>query len=231
MDELEQTLDVATPAAMFDGTPLWDIHGLEDLLIRFALTVVVLFIIIQGFYYPKSHRKDYHFTFTLIGVSIFMLMYLMGGVKLKVGVALGLFAIFGIIRYRTEAVPIREMTYLFLVIAIAAINSMATGFSWVELVVTNLIFILSIWVCEHNKWLKHVSCKYVKYDNINLITPDKREELKADLEKRTGLKVTNVEIGSIDFLKDMALIKMYYEDKEAMPNEMDSVEKMPRMYD
>jgi hypothetical protein len=152
MDELEQTLD-ATPSYAFDGIPLWDIHGLEDLLIRFAITIVVLFIIIQGFYYPKSHRKDYHFTFTLIGVSIFMLMYLMGGVKLKVGVALGLFAIFGIIRYRTEAVPIREMTYLFLVIAIAAINAMATGFSWLELIVTNLIFILSIWVCEHNKWL------------------------------------------------------------------------------
>ena len=218
-------------ATVLTGTPFCDVDALADLLLRFGINVIVLMTIIQCFYYPKSKRRDFYFTFTLIGISIFMLMYLMGGVKLKVGVALGLFAIFGIIRYRTEAVPIREMTYLFLVIAVSAINSMASGYGWVELIVTNLLFIVSIWVCESNKWIKHVSCKFVKYDNIDLITPDKKDELIADLEKRTGLKVVRVDIGSIDFLKDSALIKMYYEDCSIELNAVDTMTKLPREYE
>ena len=105
--------------------PLLDGAGFMQLLLRFAFNMLVIFGIIQFFYYSKSKRRDYYFTFTLISISVFFLIFLLGSVKLKIGFALGLFAIFGIIRYRTESVPIREMTYLFVIIAISVINALA----------------------------------------------------------------------------------------------------------
>jgi hypothetical protein len=165
---------------------------------------------VHAFYYPKAKRRDYYFTFSLIGVSIFMLIYLMGGVKLKIGFALGLFAIFGIIKYRTEQVPIREMTYMFIIIAVAAINGLATSISYFELIGTNLIFIIALAICENTKWMKHVPTKLIKYDNVKLVAHGKEDELKADLEKRLGLKIIRVEVGNVDFLKDSAFIKVYY---------------------
>jgi hypothetical protein len=218
--DMETTTDVLTSS-------LWaDWYGLSELVIRFLLNTAVIALIVRVFYYPKSKRRDYFVTFILISISVFLLIFLMGGVKLKVGFALGLFAIFGIIRYRTESVPIREMTYLFLIIAVSAINGLATSISYVELLATNLLFIISIWAMESNRWVKHVASKLVMYDNINLITPDKREELIADLEKRTGLKIEKVEVGSIDFLKDGVIIKMYYKGNSSN-NSVDTTLKTP----
>jgi hypothetical protein len=153
----------------------------------------------------------------------------MGGVKLKIGFALGLFAIFGIIRYRTESVPIREMTYLFLIIAVSAINGLATSISYVELLATNLLFIISIWALESNRWVKHVASKLVLYDNIRLITPDHEEELIEDLKKRTGLNILRVEVGAIDFSKDTAMVKVYYEPLSNEINSVDNVGRLPKM--
>jgi hypothetical protein len=142
-DSLEMAVSQATEALT---TSMWaDWYGLSELLIRFLLNTAVIALIVRVFYYPKSKRRDYFVTFILISISVFLLIFLMGGVKLKVGFALGLFAIFGIIRYRTESVPIREMTYLFLIIAVSAINGLATSISYVELLATNLLFIISIW--------------------------------------------------------------------------------------
>ena len=218
--DVQALADTVSPA-------LWaDWSGLTELLLRFVLNTLVIGIIVRGFYYPKSKRRDYFFTFLLIAISVFLLIFLMGGVKLKIGFALGLFAIFGIIRYRTESVPIREMTYLFLIIAVSAINGLATSISYVELLATNLLFILSIWVCESNHWVKHVASKLVMYDNINLITPDKEAELIADLKKRTGLDVLRVEVGAIDFAKDTAMVKIYY---EPLTNEVNSVNHVGRL--
>lgn len=196
---------VASAPAMFD----WS--SMSVMLLRFLINVVVVGIVVHCFYYPKAKRRDYFFTFTLIAVSIFMLIYLMGGVKLKVGFALGLFAIFGIIKYRTEQVQIREMTYMFVVIAISVINGLANSLSYLELACTNLIFIVSLAVCENTHWVKHIPSKIIKYDNIKLISPEKEKDLIADLEKRTGLKIIRVEVGNIDFLKDSAIVKIYYE--------------------
>ena len=208
-------------------TSVWaDWAGLSELLIRFILNTFVIGLIVRVFYYPKSKRRDYFFTFLLIAISVFLLIFLMGGVKLKIGFALGLFAIFGIIRYRTESVPIREMTYLFLIIAVSAINGLATSISYVELLATNLLFILSIWACESNHWVKHVASKLVMYDNINLITPEKEAELIEDLKKRTGLEIIRVEVGAIDFSKDTAMVKIYY---EPLTNEVNSVNHVGRL--
>lgn len=196
------------------GTPLIEGHDFVAMLLRFAFNTIVVWIMIHCLYYPKSKRRDFYFTFMLISISVFFLIYLLGGVKLKIGFALGLFAIFGIIRYRTEQLPVREMTYLFIIIAMSVINALAMTISYAELVVTNAIFLVATWFFESYVLLKHVSTKLVQYDRIALITPDKREELIADLKARTGLNIIKVEVGSIDFLRDMAIVKIYYEADE-----------------
>ena len=194
------------------STPFWpEWSSVWEMVLRLLINVITIGIIVHAFYYPKAKRRDYYFTFSIIGVSIFLLIYLMGGVKLKIGFALGLFAIFGIIKYRTEQVPIREMTYMFVIIAVAAINGLATSVSYFELLGTNLIFIIALAICENTKWMKHVPSKLIKYDNVKLIAHGKEDELKADLEKRLGLKIIRIEVGNVDFLKDSAIIKIYYE--------------------
>lgn len=212
-----------------------------DLLLRLITNTVFTVIIARCFYFPKARRKDFFFTYILVGFCIFMLIHLMGDAKIKTGIAMGLFAIFCIMRYRTESVPIREMTYLFLIISLAAIN----GLAWAadispkhpefagplmtsigELILTDCIFIFGVWLAEANMLVKSLSSKFVKYDKIELIRPDKRQELIADLKERTGLDITKVTVGSIDFLKDMALIKIYYNTDE----EDESIVKMPKEY-
>ena len=226
-DSLE--LVVSQAAGALATSPWADWYGLSELLIRFLLNTAVIALIVRVFYYPKSKRRDYFVTFILISISVFLLIFLMGGVKLKVGFALGLFAIFGIIRYRTESVPIREMTYLFLIIAVSAINGLATSISYVELLATNLLFILSLWICESRRWVKHVASKLVLYDNIALITPEKEPELIEDLKKRTGLDILRVEVGAIDFSKDTAMVKVYYEPLSNEINSIDHVGRLPKM--
>ena len=196
-----------------------------DLLFRLFINTVFTIIIARVFYFPRNRRQDFFFTFILVGFCIFMLIHLMGDAKIKTGIAMGLFAIFCIMRYRTESVPIREMTYLFFVISMAAINALAweadiSGkhpdflvpefIAMGELVLTDLIFLLILYFAERKQWVKSLSSKFIKYDKIELITPDKYHELIADLKARTGLDIIKAEIGNIDFLKDMALVKIYY---------------------
>ena len=221
--------DVQAPTEALTSALWADWYGLAELLIRFVLNTAVIALIVRVFYYPKSKRRDYFFTFTLISISVFLLIFLMGGVKLKIGFALGLFAIFGIIRYRTESVPIREMTYLFLIIAVSAINGLATSISYMELLATNLLFIISIWALESNRWVKHVASKLVMYDNISLITPENEQALIEDLKKRTGLDILRVEVGAIDFSKDTAMVKVYYEPLSNEINSVDNVGRLPKM--
>ena len=226
-EELGADMDATTEVL---ASSLWtDWYGLSELVLRFLLNTAVIALVVRVFYYPKSKRRDYFVTFILISISVFLLIFLMGGVKLKVGFALGLFAIFGIIRYRTESVPIREMTYLFLIIAVSAINGLATSISYLELLATNLLFLISIWAMESNRWVKHVASKMVLYDNICLITPDREEELIEDLKKRTGLNILRIEVGAIDFSKDTAMVKVYYEPLSNEINSIDHVGRLPKM--
>ena len=211
-----------------------------DLIFRFLINTIFVLIIARVFYFPKSRRRDFFFTYILVGFAIFMLIHLMSGETMETGIGMGLFAIFCIMRYRTESVPIREMTYLFVIIAMAALNGMAWDIStkkpdymsremisMAELILTNVLFIIIVWLSEGRGIAKGLSSKYIKYDKIDLILPEKREELIADLKARTGLEITSVSIGSIDFLKDMALIKIFYHDSG---DEEEGLEKMPKVF-
>ena len=189
--------------------------GFGSTLIRFALCLLVNWGIVHFLYFKKAHRRDFYFTFVVITVAIYFLVYLMMGMergKATMGVGLGLFGIFSIMRYRTDAMPVREMTYLFVIIALALVNSIADGVSIVELLLTNLIIIVFVAVLERN--LKLEASKLIQYDRIELITPDRREELKADLEKRLGVKIIKIEVGAVDFIRDMAMVKIIYKGKQ-----------------
>lgn len=209
-------------AAVIDAGDIW------SLLIRFLFNAFFVWFVIHKLYYPKSQRKDYYFTFAIISVSIFFLIYLLGGVKIKVGFALGLFAIFGIIRYRTESMNVREMTYLFTIIAMTVVNALGVTLSYGELFITNLIFIVCIRLAENQPWLKHVSEKLVMYDRIDLIVPERREEMIDDLKKRLGIDIKKVEVGAVDFLRDIAMIKVYYDDPSETGNTVNKIMKFPK---
>ncbi len=191
------------------GIPLINVDSFTELIIRFFFNILITYIIVGFFYYRRSKRRDYLYTFMLISTTVFLLIFLLGHEKLQMGLALGLFAIFGIVRYRTETVPIREMTYLFMVIGVSVINGLATSVSYMELIITNVIFIFMTWVME-GKVLKVENCKFIVYDKISFITPEHHDEMMADLKTRTGLDITNFEIGYINFLKDTAFVKVYY---------------------
>ena len=209
----------------FLGVPLCDTQSLLHLLMRFAFNLIVTWIIARYCYYVKSQRRDYVLTYMLFGSAMFLLIFLMESVSIQIGMTLGLFAIFGVIRYRTETVPIREMTYLFIFICVAVINGLALNISYVELIVANLLLLLLIWTVEGRRLLRHTSAKLVIYEKINLITPDKREEMIADLEERLGHKVNKVEVGHVDFLRDVAFVKVYYELPEGETNSVEEVTK------
>ena len=183
--------------------------------IRLLINVVATWFIIDRLYYQKSKRRDFYFTFMLISVAIFFIVFFMIFVledmkgKTSMGVGIGLFGIFSIMRYRTDTMPVREMTYLFVIIALSLVNAVSVNLPYFEVIVTNLVIILAVWLCEMH--LKTNPTKLIQYDRIELITPERHEELIADLEKRLGLKVVKVDIGSVDFLRDMAMIRVTYE--------------------
>ena len=193
--------------------------GFGDALLRFVICICVNWFIVHFLYFKKGKRRDFYFTFIIISVAIYFLVYLMMGMdrgKATMGVGLGLFGIFSIMRYRTDTMPVREMTYLFVVVCLSVVHSMATALSddgvgtpIPELIVIDLITIVVIILFERH--LKMDASKLVQYDRIELIKPERRQELIADLSERTGLKVLNVEVGAIDFLRDMVMLRVYYE--------------------
>ena len=193
------------------------------------LNSVVVWVLVHFFYYPKGHRRDYYFTFVLLSVSIFMLIYLLLGnsADMGIGAALGLFAIFGIIRYRTECVLIREMTYLFFIVALSVLNAKTGDLNFMSRIIINLIMILVVWGAENHLSAYREGCKFVKYDNIDLIQPERYEELKADLEKRLGVKITRVDVGAVDFLTDMTMLRVFYEDPDHRIKAVDRLTKIP----
>jgi hypothetical protein len=181
------------------------------LLLRLAVNILVLTVLIRFLYYEKTKRKDYLFTYYLIGTITFFLCFGLKKMDIDTGMGLGLFAIFGIIRYRTDAIEIKEMTYLFLIIGVSVVNSLASNqISVVEMMIINVFVIVLTYVLE-NLWLvKHETRKTVIYERIDLITSEKYEEMKIDLEKRTGIAINRFEIGKIDFLTDTAQVRIFY---------------------
>lgn len=188
-------------------------EAFADLIVRFLFNLLVTGIIVYFFYFRKTKRRDYLFTFLMVSTTIFLMIFLLDSVKIQVGFALGLFAIFGILRYRTDTLPVREMTYLFAIIGISVINALSNGkVSGMELMFTNFIFITMFWALESIRILKHVNSKLIIYERIELIRPDREAEMLADLRQRSGLNIERFEVGQIDFLKDIAYVKVYYSD-------------------
>jgi hypothetical protein len=209
-------LESVSPAIF--GMKLINLSDFLELLVRFSFNLIVVIILVRYIYYPVARRKDYLFTYILISTVIFALCFLLENVKLEIGFALGLFAIFGIIRYRTSQIPIKEMTYLFLIIGISVINALANKkISYTELVFANFGIIIVTLLLERVFLLKHESRKTIIYEKIDLIKLEKREELLKDLKERTCININRVEIGRVDFLRDTARLRIYYYESENLP--------------
>ena len=208
------------------NVPLWDFSSLLQTLMRFVFNFLVCWVIIHFFYYKKANRKDYYFTFIMFAVVIFLIISLMENMKMNIAYALGLFAIFGMIRYRTETIKIREMTYLFVVMGLSIVNGMALSTSYLELVLVNVLTLLIIWILDGTKLLKHTATKIILYDRIENTKHGKEEELKADLIERTGLEISKVEVGHIDYLRDVAFVKVYYKPFNDEVNTIDTITKL-----
>jgi hypothetical protein len=189
----------------------WVSSDFYNLIIKFGFNLVFLTIIIRFLYYTKTKRKDYLFTYYLIGTITFFLCFGLKKFGIDTGMGLGLFAIFGIIRYRTDAIEIKEMTYLFLIIGVSVVNALINGSMSVgEVMLINVSVVVITYILEFMWLMKHETRKTITYERIDLILPEKYEEMKADLQARTGLNINRFDIGKIDFLNDTALIRIYY---------------------
>lgn len=205
----------------FLGVPLFE-NDFWKLAFKFGMNLSVILIIVRAIYYPIAKRKDYLFTYIMISLVIFMICFTLKKFEMGMGMALGLFAIFGIIRYRTDPIPIKEMTYLFIVIGVSVINALSNKkMSYAELAFTNAAIIGVTYGLERIWLLKHESRKVIVFEKIDLITPEKHDELLADLENRTGLTITRFEIGKINFLNDTAQVFIYYNEDEQKGNYRD----------
>ncbi len=182
-----------------------------ELLLRFALNTAMLLVVVRQIYLKHSTRRNYTFSYIAVGEIVFLLCFLLGSIKLELGFALGLFAIFGIIRFRTDAMPFKQMTYLFVVIGISAINALANKkVSYAELLFTNAAILAGLWILERFLSRQHEGSMPIVYENINNINLDKYELLLADLKERTGYEITHFEITKIDYLRDVADITIYF---------------------
>jgi hypothetical protein len=177
--------------------------------VRFAIDLLTTFVIVRLIYYRHYKRTDLFLTFFAFNVAIFLITYLLNKVEMTLGAAFGLFAVFSMLRYRTENISAKDMTYLFIVIAVGLVMAISKG-GWDELGLIGAILILLMGLLENNKILKRELYHDVTYDRIELIAPDRRSELIADLNARTGLNITRIEIGNIDLLRDTARITIYY---------------------
>lgn len=182
-----------------------------ELLLRFGINMLAIFILVRLIYYSTHKNKDYLYTFFLFNVLIFIICLLLGSTKIKIGFAFGLFAIFSIIRYRTVTVPIKEMGYFFTCVALGLLNAMAdTDGNFYVIIACNTIILFMTLVLDKYLGLQHENVKEIVYERIDLIQPEKRNQMLDDLNKRTGLPIHRVEIRNVNFLRDTANVFAYY---------------------
>ncbi len=192
-----------------------DYNPLLDFFIRFLVNLLILAIISLLVYYPRYRKKDYAFTFIIIGATIFVLSFMLSSINMELGLALGLFAIFGIMRYRTMNIIITDMTYLFFSITISVINSLASaGYGNIHLFTANASLLAIILILEFVWMRKGVSSITIRYEKIQLILPDRHAELQKDIEQRLGITVLRLKIGQIDFLRDTASVEVFYDARK-----------------
>ena len=184
-----------------------------NFLVSFGFNFLVALLVVRFVYYPSTHNKRYVFTFLAFNTVIYFVLSFMTSIEIGIGVGFGLFAIFSILRYRTDPIPIREMTYLFVIAALPVMNSASSnGDVWPQLILANLVILAIMLVLEKEWGFHYETSKRIVYEKIELIRPDRRAELLADLELRTGLKIKRIIIGKVDFLRDTANLKVYYDD-------------------
>lgn len=195
----------------FLGIKLINVNDFTELLIRFTFNLLLILFVVHFIYAKRSRRKDFYFSFVAIGAMVFLICFLLSNVKLELGFALGLFAIFAIIRYRTDPIPIKEMTYLFIVIGISIINSLSNKkVSYAELLLTNTLIVYGLWWFEKRLILKQEGSIRLIYEKIENLSSKKEETLLTDIKERTGINISRYEIKKIDFLRDVADIVLYY---------------------
>ena len=206
------------------GFEIIEFEDFFEFLFRLSLNSLVLILLVRWIYYSVTRRKDYLFTYILIGTIIFLLCYLLENVTLQLGFALGLFALFGILRYTTRQIPIREMTYLFLVISLSMINALVNKKVGVaDVLFANLLVVALSYGFEKRWLLKHESVKIVVYEKIDLIKPENYNLMVQDLKERTGIDtIKRVEVGKINFLNDTCQLKVYHEESRLSINSSDS---------
>lgn len=195
----------------FFGSNLIDFGSMGSLLYRLFINMATLALIVKWIFLPIYRDRSYVFAFSMINICVFLVCLLLSGIKLKIGFAFGLFAVFSIIRYRTEQIPIKQMTYLFLVIVIAVINALSTkSVSHVELLFTNFFIVGLVYYLDRFWYKQRGGVKTVRYEKIELIRPENEAELLADLKNRTGLDVQRVDVCEINFLNDTAEIRIHF---------------------
>ncbi len=186
-----------------------------DILLRFGINLLAVFILVRLIYYSTHKNKDYLFTFFLFNILIFIICLLLGSTKIKIGFAFGLFAIFSIIRYRTVTVPIKEMGYFFTCVALGLVNALAdTDGNFIVIIGCNLTILLLTLFLDKYLGLTHENVKEIIYERIDLIQPSKRTEMIEDLKTRTGLPIHRVEVSNVNFLRDTANVNAFYYAKE-----------------
>ena len=204
----------------FLGMKLINIEDFTELLIRFVFNTAIIFVVVHYMYARQSKRKEFYFSYLAICVIVFFLSALLNNVKLELGFALGLFAIFGIIRYRTDAIPIKEMTYLFVVIGISVINALATRkVSYAELIFTNAAILTVLWVLEKSFVLTRERSIKLVFDKLDHIHAGKNDLLLADLKERTGINITRFAVRRIDYERNIAEITVYFKGIDETPDE------------
>jgi hypothetical protein len=187
---------------------------LIQLMIRFGFNLSIAFIIIKLIYHRnRSSNLDFVFTYFMFNSLIFFFAYLLGNITINMGFAFGLFAVFAILRYRTDPIPIKEMTYLFIVITIGVINALSGNeVSYTVLLFTNITLVVLTYFLE-TYWQKNLLIRMtVEYEKIENIKPENRDALLADLKERTGLNIQSLEFRRMNFLRDTARIRIYYKE-------------------
>lgn len=236
--ETTETVSEIINTGIFTSGTLW------DFVLRYGLNLILIITLVRFIYYPRHKNKDFLFTFILFNTVNFLICFLLSSLKLKIGFAFGLFAIFSILRYRTVTVPIREMGYFFLCVTIGIINALADintslnqfveiyskkGFftaivdmdhSIFILLIADFLILLIVYLLDRQLSLEHENWKDIVYERIDLIKPDVRQQMIEDLRNRTGLPVHRVEIIKIDFLRDIARLRAFY---YSMENETSSL--------
>ena len=183
---------------------------------RLLIDLTSVFILVRFIYYPIYKHRELFFTYFIFNIIIFLISFLLNKVDLSMGAAFGLFAVFSMLRYKTEEIAIKDMTYLFLTIAIGLVSAVTKvkdtedNIEYLFLIGINAVVLLITYLLESNIFMKKENVKIIMYENIELIKADRKEELLADIKLRSGFNVHSYSINKIDFLKDAAQIKIYY---------------------